>query len=56
MSAKNYPRLKVILLGDHDTGKTCYLTTLYENRFPPENGFTPGIAYSFTLSLMIPAA
>ena len=56
MSAKHYPRLKVLLLGDHAIGKTCYLTTLFENRFPPENGFIPSIAYSFTLPVMIPVA
>ena len=54
MSKKIRPQLKVLLLGDHNTGKTCYLTTLYEKRFPHQ--YIAGIAYSFTLDLMIPDA
>ena len=57
MSKKQYfPRLKVLLLGDHDAGKTRYLITLMENRLSPENTHTPRIADSFTLTIMIPGA
>jgi len=56
MSTKHYLQLKVLLLGDHGTGKTCYLTTLRENCFPGENTFFPSVADSFTLDLQIPDA
>ena len=56
MTEKRPPILKVLLLGDHAIGKTCYLNTLYENRFPPENPPIRNIAYSTTLHLAIPVA
>jgi GTPase SAR1 family protein len=54
MNARYRRPLKVLILGGHGTGKTSYLTTLFENRFPPENTYIPGIAYSFTLDLVVP--
>lgn len=56
MSPKRCPLLKVLLVGDHDTGKTRYLSTLSENRLIPENTYIPRVAYSFTLTLAIPGA
>ena len=56
MSKKRCPQLKVLLLGDHDAGKTRYLITLMKNRLSPQDTYTPGIAYSFTLTLTIPGA
>lgn len=56
MSEKHCPQLVVLLLGDHDAGKTHYLITLMNNRLPLENIYTPGIAYSFTLTITIPGA
>lgn len=56
MSPIRCPRLKVLLVGDHDTGKTRYLSTLLENHLSPENTYIPPVAYSFTLTLTIPGA
>ncbi len=56
MSTKNCPQLKVLLLGDHNAGKTRYLITLMANRLLSENTYTPRIADSFTLTLAIPGA
>ena len=56
MSPNLCPQLKVLLVGDHDTGKTRYLISLLENRLPPENTQTPRVADSFTLTLTIPGA
>src|SRR5258706_7403274 len=56
MSTKNCPQLKVLLLGDHNAGKTRYLITLMANRLLSENTYTLRIADSFTLTLANPGA
>jgi len=53
MSTNDCPRLMVLLLGDHHTGKTSYLTTLYADRF---HAYPPRLAYSFVWKRTIPSA
>jgi len=53
MSTNDYPQLMILLLGDHHTGKTSYLTTLYENRFP---AYTPEGGYNVVWKQSIPNA